>query len=240
MQVFSVLSYNIHECVGSDRQRNPARIAEVINRSGAQIIGLQEVHSDASGAEELHQMNYLAAATGLQAIPGPAVERRNGHYGNVLLTSYKVLAVHNLNLSYPGREPRGAIDAELEIGGAIVRVIVTHLGLRAPERRFQVRKLLLALSEPRAATVIILSDFNEWLPTGRSLRWIHTRLGKTALVRTFPAAFPLFALDRIWVSPAAALVKVSRVRSPLTRIASDHLPLKGVIQSPAFAPPPLL
>jgi endonuclease/exonuclease/phosphatase family metal-dependent hydrolase len=240
MQVFSVLSYNIHECVGSDRQRNPARIAEVINRSGAQIIGLQEVHSDASGAEELHQMNYLAAATGLQAIPGPAVERRNGHYGNVLLTSYKVLAVHNLNLSYPGREPRGAIDAELEIGGAIVRVIVTHLGLRAPERRFQVRKLLLALSEPRAATVIILSDFNEWLPTGRSLRWIHTRLGKTALVRTFPAAFPLFALDRIWVSPAAALVKVSRVRTPLTRIASDHLPLKGVIQSPAFAPPPLL
>jgi endonuclease/exonuclease/phosphatase family metal-dependent hydrolase len=240
MQVFSVLSYNIHECVGSDRQRNPARIAEVINRSEAQIIGLQEVHSDASGAEELHQMNYLAAATGLQAIPGPAVERRNGHYGNVLLTSYKVLAVHNLNLSYPGREPRGAIDAELEIGGAIVRVIVTHLGLRAPERRFQVRKLLLALSEPRAATVIILSDFNEWLPTGRSLRWIHTRLGKTALVRTFPAAFPLFALDRIWVSPEAALVKVSRVRTPLTRIASDHLPLKGVIQSPAFAPPPLL
>ena len=240
MQVFSVLSYNIHECVGSDRQRNPARIAEVINRSGAQIIGLQEVHSDASGTEELHQMNYLAAATGLQAIPGPAVERRNGHYGNVLLTSYKVLAVHNLNLSYPGREPRGAIDAELESGGAIVRVIVTHLGLRAPERRFQVRKLLLALSEPRAATVIILSDFNEWLPTGRSLRWIHTRLGKTALVRTFPAAFPLFALDRIWVSPAAALVKVSRVRTPLTRIASDHLPLKGVIQSPAFAPPPLL
>jgi endonuclease/exonuclease/phosphatase family metal-dependent hydrolase len=240
MQVFSVLSYNIHECVGSDRQRNPARIAEVINRSEAQIIGLQEVHSDASGAEELHQMNYLAAATGLQAIPGPAVERRNGHYGNVLLTSYKVLAVHNLNLSYPGREPRGAIDAELEIGSAIVRVIVTHLGLRAPERRFQVRKLLLALSEPRAATVIILSDCNEWLPTGRSLRWIHTRLGKTALVRTFPAAFPLFALDRIWVSPAAALVKVSRVRTPLTRIASDHLPLKGVIQSPAFAPSPLL
>ncbi|TMA64185.1 MAG: hypothetical protein E6J73_07815 [Deltaproteobacteria bacterium] len=85
-----------------------------------------------------------------------------------------------------------------------------------------------------------MSDFNEWLPTGRSLRWIHTRLGKTALVRTFPAAFPLFALDRIWVSPAAALVKVSRVRTPLTRIASDHLPLKGVIQSPAFAPPPLL
>ncbi|HEX9262919.1 MAG TPA: endonuclease/exonuclease/phosphatase family protein [Candidatus Binatia bacterium] len=232
MQVFSVLSYNIHECVGSDRWRNPARIAEVIKESGADIIGLQEVHSDASGTEELHQMNYLAAASGLQAIPGPAVERKNGHYGNVLLTRYKILAVHNLNLSYPGREPRGAIDAELEIHGATVRVIVTHLGLRPAERRFQVKKLLFAISEPRASTIIILSDFNEWLPTGRSLRWIHTQLGKTALVRTFPSYFPIFALDRIWVSPAGALVKVFRVRTPLTRIASDHLPLKAIIRTP--------
>ena len=129
MQVFSVLSYNIHECVGSDRWRNPARIAEVIKESGADIIGLQEVHSDASGTEELHQMNYLAAATGLQAIPGPAVERRNGHYGNVLLTSYKVLAVHNLNLSYPGREPRGAIEASSLRDSSSLR--------SAPEKKLQ-------------------------------------------------------------------------------------------------------
>jgi endonuclease/exonuclease/phosphatase family metal-dependent hydrolase len=230
MQLFSVLSYNIHECVGSDRRRNPARIAEVIKESSAQIIGLQEVHSDASGAEELHQMNYLAAATGLRAIPGPAVERKNGHYGNVLLTSAKVLAVHNLNLSYPGREPRGAIDADLEIGGAKVRVIVTHLGLLPAERRFQVRKLLLTLAEPRAPIVILLSDFNEWLPIGRTLRWIHASLGKCALVRTFPAAFPVFALDRIWVSPPAALVNVFCVRTPLARVASDHLPLKAMIR----------
>ena len=233
MAVFSVLSYNIHECVGSDRQRHPGRIAEVINQSGAQIVGLQEVHSDASGAEELHQMNYLSAATGLRAIAGPAVERRNGPYGNVLLTNHKVLAVHNLSLTYQGREPRGAIDVDLEIGRAKVRVIVTHLGLRAPERRFQVKKLLRALSEPRASTVIILSDFNEWLPIRRSLRSIHTRLGKTALVRTFPAAFPIFALDRIWVAPAAALVRISCLQTRLTRVASDHLPLKAIIQAPA-------
>ena len=234
MEVFSVLSYNIHECVGSDQRRNPARIAEVIKESGAQIIGLQEVHSDPSGAEELHQMNYLAAATGLRAIPGPAVERRNGHYGNVLLTSARVLAVHNLNLSYPGREPRGAIDADLELCGATVRVIVTHLGLLPAERRFQVRKLLLALSEPRAPLVILLSDFNEWLPIGRSLRWIHTRLGKCALLRTFPAVLPVFALDRIWVAPAAALVNVSCVRTPLTRVASDHLPLKALVRCVSY------
>jgi endonuclease/exonuclease/phosphatase family metal-dependent hydrolase len=233
MQRFSVLSYNIHECVGSDRCRNPARIAQVINASGAQIIGLQEVHSDPCGVEELHQMNYLAAATGFNAIPGPAVERSNGHYGNVLLTSYKVHAVRNLNLSYRRCEPRGAIDSDLEIDGEIVRVIVTHLGLLPIERRFQVKKLLAALAEERSRIVILMSDFNEWLPTGRSLRWIHSRLGKTALVRTFPSAFPIFALDRIWVSPPAALSNISCLRTPLTRAASDHLPLKAVIEPPA-------
>ena len=233
MQFFSVLSYNIHECVGLDRRRDPSRIAQIIKESGAQIIGLQEVYSDSSGAEELHQMNYLAAVTGFQAVPGPSLERRNGHYGNVLLTSCKVLAVDKLDLSYPGREPRGAIDADLEINGEAVRVIVTHLGLLPAERRFQVKKLLTAISDQRTRVVILLSDFNEWLPTGRSLRWIHTRLGKTALVRTFPAKFPVFALDRIWVSPSSTLVKLHCLRTPLTRIASDHLPLRATMQTPS-------
>jgi len=233
MQFFSVLSYNIHECVGLDRRRDPSRIAQIIKESGAQIIGLQEVYSDSSGAEELHQMNYLAAVTGFQAVPGPSLERRNGHYGNVLLTSCKVLAVDKLDLSYPGREPRGAIDADLEIDGEAVRVIVTHLGLLPAERRFQVKKLLNAISDQRTRVVILLSDFNEWLPTGRSLRWIHTRLGKTALVRTFPAKFPVFALDRIWVSPSSTLVKLHCLRTPLTRIASDHLPLRATMQKPS-------
>jgi endonuclease/exonuclease/phosphatase family metal-dependent hydrolase len=77
----------------------------------------------------------------------------------------------------------------------------------------------------------VLTDFNEWLPTGRSLRWLHTRLGKTALIRTFPSAFPIFALDRIWVSPSSALIDVGAIRTPITRVASDHLPLKATLRS---------
>ncbi|MGH7872423.1 MAG: endonuclease/exonuclease/phosphatase family protein [Candidatus Binatia bacterium] len=231
MPTLTALSYNIHECVGLDKRRDPTRIAGIIKECGAHIVGLQEVHSDSSGAEELHQMNYLAALTGLQAVPGPSVERRNGHYGNLLLTSGTVRAVHKLDLSYPGREPRGAIDSDVEFNGETVRVIVTHLGLLPSERRFQVEKLLAALQEERTRMVIVLTDFNEWLPTGRSLRWLHTRLGKTALIRTFPSAFPIFALDRIWISPASALVEVGAVRTPMTRVASDHLPLRATLRT---------
>ena len=62
MPILTALSYNIHECVGLDKRRDPTRIAGIIKECGAHIVGLQEVHSDSSGAEELHQMNYLAAS----------------------------------------------------------------------------------------------------------------------------------------------------------------------------------
>ena len=43
--------------------------------------------------------------------------------------------------------------------------------------------------------------------------------------RTFPSRFPAFALDRVWVHPAARLVDIEVDRSRPARIASDHLPL---------------
>ena len=42
---------------------------------------------------------------------------------------------------------RAALDVDLEAGGETVRVIVTHLGLKPYERRFQVKKIL-ALLKP--------------------------------------------------------------------------------------------
>ncbi len=59
MPLISALSYNIHECVGWDGRRDPCRIADVIKESRADIVGLQEVHSESDGRVESHQMNYL-------------------------------------------------------------------------------------------------------------------------------------------------------------------------------------
>ena len=39
------------------------------------------------------------------------------------------------------------------------------------------------------------------------------------------AMMPLFALDRIYVSPGALVVNVRTERTAATRLASDHLPL---------------
>jgi endonuclease/exonuclease/phosphatase family metal-dependent hydrolase len=175
-------------------------------------------------------MNYLAAAVGFKAVPGHALERKNGQYGNVLLTSGEILAVRKLDLSVPGCEPRCAIDADLRIAGQDIRVFVTHLGLRRAERKIQVQRLLQSLSKASARPIILLGDINEWLPGSEPLRWLDSRLGKTPRPQTFPAHFPILALDRIWVTPPLSMERAANVNTPLARIASDHLPLRATIR----------
>lgn len=225
-----VVSYNIHECVGVDGRRYSARIAAVLREIDADIIGLQEVDARPSATSESMQMEYLAATLGHHAVAGPTLQRLNGEYGNALLTRRRVLDVRKVDLTVYRREPRGALDVDLDIDGTTVRVVVTHLGLLPGERRTQVRRLVDVLGESRSDVVILCGDINEWFAVGRPLRWLHARLGRTVGVATFPAAFPVFALDRIWVHPRAALAKVTAYASPIARQASDHLPVLADIR----------
>ncbi|MGH7830322.1 MAG: endonuclease/exonuclease/phosphatase family protein [Candidatus Binatia bacterium] len=229
-RLFSVASYNIHQCVGWDARRDPARVAEVIRNLDADIIGLQEVDSRAGAISGSYQTKYLAEVTGFDAIAGPTIQTHTGEYGNVLLTRRPIQDIRLLDLSVPGLERRGAIDAYIDIEGETVRVLVAHLGLRRTERHFQVTQLLTALSDRRTRIVILLCDLNEWFPLGCCLSWLDSRLGKSVPLRTFPSIFPFLALDRIWVCPNEALIDVSVHKTRPARTASDHFPLKGLIR----------
>src|SRR5258706_475844 len=128
-----IASYNVHGCVGTDGRKDAARIVEVVRELGCDTVGLQEVD---------HRLDYIAGRLGMQAVPGLTLLRHDGHFGNALLTTRKILDVRRLALGYGRREPRNALDVDLDVGGAKVRVIVTHLGLFGAERRWQVRQLL--------------------------------------------------------------------------------------------------
>ncbi|HEY6821369.1 MAG TPA: endonuclease/exonuclease/phosphatase family protein [Burkholderiales bacterium] len=217
-----IASYNLHGCVGSDGRRDDERIARVIGELCCDTIGLQEVHG----------LDALARATGLQAIAGPQYVWHGRHLGNAILTRRPVLAVRQHDYSWPGGEPRTALDVDLDVGGAPVRVIVTHLGLKPAERRSQVRELLrLVRHTPLRERVLVLGDINEWMPLGRPLRWLHGLFGHSPAERSFPSRFPLFALDRVWVRPRQALLALAAHRSRLAVEASDHLPVKALISS---------
>jgi len=76
---------------------------------------------------------------------------------------------------------------------------------------------------------VVLGDINEWLPLGRPLRWMHGLFGRFPAERSFPARWPLVALDRVWVRPRHALLALKAHRSALAQVASDHLPVKAIV-----------
>lgn len=220
-------TYNIHRCKGGDGRSDPDRIVEVLREIKADIIALQEVESQTSAGFDM--LGYLARAMGMASIAGPTLERGTGHYGNAILTRFNIIERRSTDLSVPGREPRGAIEALFDCERHPFSVVATHLGLRPYERRAQVQRLLKIFQPELQGPAALLGDINEWYLWGRPLRWLHLYFKETPSPRTFPARWPLFALDRIWVRPRAALRHLAVHDSPLARLASDHLPLKAYL-----------
>lgn len=230
MRTLTIASYNVHRCIGRDGRCDPARVARVIEELEADVVALQEVDFRYHVRQGVDQLRVLSEATGLGSVWGPVLYRARGQYGNGLLTRHEVLEVRGIDLSVPNYQRRGALDVDLDVHGVRVRVIAAHLGLGLNERQVQVRRLLSVLD--RAAEdqpLILLGDFNEWRPPSAPLRRLHRRFGRTPGVRSFPARFPVLALDRIWVQPRQALVAMDVHNSHRSRRASDHLPIRAVI-----------
>lgn len=222
-----IATYNIHGAVGRWWRRSPERIARVVGELDADIVALQEVPLGGSATPDV--LAHLQATTGMRAVEGPTLETPRRRYGNAVLSRLPVRAARTLDLSCHRREPRGALDADIECGFGVLRVVATHLGLSATERNTQVRTLLRAF-DTSELPVILLGDINEWFVHGRALRELVTHFRRAPAPRTFPTRWPVFALDRIWVHPGEWLVDVRVHRSPLASVASDHLPLVARIR----------
>src|SRR5262245_30928107 len=158
-ELLRIGSYNVHRCVGGDGRCDPERVARVIREIDCDPLGLQEVDNSPGPTPASLQLDFLARASNMAAVAGLRIVRHMGHYGNALLTRHRILGVRRHDLSFSWREPRGALDVELEIGGAVARFIVTHLGLTPGERRHQMRRILSIVAQgPAALTVVLLGD----------------------------------------------------------------------------------
>ena len=219
-----VATWNIHGAVGTDRRYVPARIVDVLGEIGADIGALQEVASEQEHATFLRD---LERATGFHLVAGLLRQRHDTDFGNAVLSRFPVISVDRLDLCVGRFEPRGALDVCVDLGlAAPLRVIATHLGLRPGERREQVRRIIAAVERDTPHPTLLMGDLNEWYLWGRPLRWLHSHFRESpAAPATFPARRPIFALDRIWVSPRGSVRRLARHATPLARKASDHLPL---------------
>ncbi len=235
----TVASYNIHSCVGIDRRYDPGRIQRVIADLDADVIGLQEVGERAQHAQSIDHFDFLSEETGMHVIAGPNLIDNGAPYGNVLLSRRPVTDYRLIRLNVPNREPRGAIAAVVRCADRNVRFVNTHLDLRQKERKMQLEILRDALSDVDLPTVF-LGDYNIWTRGQRAL----TAFGappSIAAPKTFTSRFPILALDRIWAGSGITLIHIEAFKTPAARKASDHLPLKAVIELQAdFAVQPRL
>ncbi len=218
------------------------RIASVLNRIGADVIGLQEVGWHRPDHPRVDQFAYLRAHTGYEVVEGLVRDPLRSHFGNAVLTRLPVLSKQWIDLKVRGHAPRAAIAVDLGVrdGEAGVRVVVTHLGLTPRERWIQVGRLMEALtnsaggggsghdSGPLATIIpptIILGDFNLVRRQTRASRLLEEHFPTFVSEPTYPSLSPQLALDRIYLS-AHWHVETSHVpHTGLAKIASDHLPL---------------
>lgn len=136
------------------------------------MIALQEVPLGGTDAPDL--LAHLRETSGMYAVEGPTFATPRRRYGNAVLSRLPIRAARSVDLSFHRREPRGALDADVECGSTILRVVATHLGLSASERSAQVRSLLAAF-DTSELPVILLGDINEWFVHGRALRTLDRK-----------------------------------------------------------------
>lgn len=226
------LTYNIHCAQGADGRHDPARILAVLREANADVVALQEVENNEAAADAfVLRLEMLGYTTVLY---GQTMLRDRAQYGNVLLTRLPCRHVARLNISLPGREPRGGVAAVIESPLGLCAVVATHLGLNRRERKFQAALLMRHFDERARAGVedqILMGDLNEWR-RGGALRGFRERFLQDLPPATFPTRRPFLCLDRIMTTPHLRC-NYRRLVTSDTRLASDHYPLLATIHREA-------
>jgi len=230
-----VATYNVHGCIGTDGRHDPQRTAAVIAELEADVVALQEFTYPTDVAIETRTPVVLTTLERYQCALGPTRQNDRHCFGNVLLTRHPILDVRRIDLSMARREPRGALAATIDVGGQPVHLLATHLGLRVRERRFQIRQIVDYLDSVGHACLVVLGDFNDWLPGQSVVHVLDDRLGRPERPPSFPVYRPTFALDRIWVQPKAGLRRIFSHITATSRRASDHFPIVADLDSAVFA-----
>jgi endonuclease/exonuclease/phosphatase family metal-dependent hydrolase len=243
----TVASYNMRKAIGTDRKRRPDRVLHVLQEIDADVVALQEAdkrfgtrasavpHELIDGHGLYKPVEFGVSHSRLaHAIPfGERIEsrlglatRNLGWHGNAILVKHHVEVTGTEVLHLPTLEPRGAVVAELDIGGRPLRIIGMHLDLSGLWRKRQVRSILDHIRHcHRPMPTVLMGDTNEWRTKAQSLAELdgHYRFASTG--PSFHSRRPVAALDRIIVDRRLKIDSCGVHASPEARRASDHLPI---------------
>ncbi len=232
-----IATYNIHKGFSAFNRRVVLpSVREQLRELDADIVFLQEVQGEHQHHAQRHstypqapQHEFLADETWQHHAYGMNAQYAAGHHGNAILSRFPIRYAHNNDVSAHRFEQRGLLHCKIEWRDESVHCICVHLGLFANGRRAQIDALiaLVKAQVPANAALIIAGDFNDW--NNRLSHSLHDSIGMQdvfqmvngKVARSFPAAFPLLKLDRIYIRGFSATSCEVHARRQL----SDHAAL---------------
>lgn len=246
-----VMSFNIHHGADSGDVLDLERTAAVIEASGAEVIGLQEVDNAWSSRSdfedqtarlaELLDMHYVYGANlDLTRFDGGA---ENSQYGNAILSEYPIIDSENhllTSIEYPEMptEQRGLLEAVINVKGHHVGFYSTHLDhQRAEQRELQAREIVEITGESRRPAVVV-GDLNA-KPDAPELQGLFSvftdafaALDQDDAYTFAPDGAPVvdasLRIDYVLVSEGVRPQDAHVVRTS----ASDHLPIVADLEIP--------
>lgn len=228
----SFASYNMHKGVGVDGKRDPDRIIAVLREIDADVIALQEADRRFGERESVLEKRALDDTPWRHA-PVAQRARSLGWHGNAILVRRTIEIVHAQPVELPMLEPRGAVRADLRVGGQLLRVIGMHLDLSGLRRRDQIRHVLRHCSAcDDDVPTVLMGDFNQWGRNRGALGEFDGGWTVLPIGASFPSRRPLAPLDRIVTSPGWRCEEADVHHSALASVASDHLPVRARLSLP--------
>ncbi|GGK34375.1 endonuclease/exonuclease/phosphatase family protein [Salinarimonas ramus] len=227
-----LVTYNVHSFIGTDRRREPERIAHAIRESGARVVALQEVRWSAR-SQGAHALQALARGLGMDWHFQRTATFGGEQFGLAILSDLPMRPVKGGPLPRLGPalpERRSALWVEVDTDQGPLQVICTHLAVLSRRDRMAQAEALLGPDWLGAAPgpAVLMGDLNAGMRTA-AYRRLAGELDCARSVLpdrhpTYPSWMPLTRIDHIMGANGARLVAAQALRTPTTRVASDHLP----------------
>jgi len=226
-----VASYNMRKAIGTDRRRRPERTLEVLRELDADVVALQEADRRFGTRASAIPLHMIDEHSDYKPVAFDARDGSLGWHGNALLVRKNVEVLRKELLHLPSLEPRGAVMADVSLGGEALRVIGMHLDLSGLWRRQQAHFILHHLHgcQPEMPAVL-MGDLNEWSVRGGCLRDFAAHLAFADCGRSFHVRRPVARLDRIMVTSGLEIGECGVHHSAAARKASDHYPVWATLR----------
>ncbi|MCU0642126.1 MAG: endonuclease/exonuclease/phosphatase family protein [archaeon] len=197
------------------------KISDFINSEDLDIITFSEIEGGSFRSKNINQLDLISKFTNLtKKVFFPTVRlSKLFNQGNALCSRYPIIKTENTRLPGMG-EPRYLGKAIIEIDGAKITVLTTHLSLNQSTREEQIQYIANTVNKTNGP-LILAGDFN--IKDISELELIDkTRLRKTPFHKTYPSWNPQSPEDMIFFSPEFELIKSYPYSEEKF---SDHLPI---------------